>query len=109
MLVSAPLMLMLAAAPQSGDAVGAGRKAYSECLSKEIQPALDKKVTLSEFQSTLKSKCGAKEAAFRAAVVADDKSGGMSDKDAQADADDQIAEYVDKITGEFEDYSQPGG
>ncbi|ANI78683.1 MULTISPECIES: hypothetical protein [Sphingobium] len=109
MLVAAPLMLMLAAAPQSGDAVGSGRKAYSECLAKEIQPALDKKATLSDFQSTLKSKCSAKETVFRAAIVADDKSGGMSDKDAQADADDQIAEYVDKITGEFEDYSKPGG
>lgn len=108
MLAAIPLMMMLAAA-QSGDAVGAGRKAYSECLSKQIQPALDKKLTLGDFQSSLKSKCGDKEAAFRAAIVADDKSTGMSDKDAQSDADDQVAEYVDKITGEFEDYSRPGG
>lgn len=106
--VAIPLMMILAAA-QSGDAVGAGRKAYSECLSKQIQPALDSKQTLGEFQSSLKSKCSAKEAAFRAAIVADDKSSGMSDKDAQSDADDQIAEYVDKITGEFEDYSRPSG
>lgn len=109
MLFAAPLMMMLAATPQSGDAVGAGRKAYSECLSKEVSPALDKKLSLGDFQSTLKSKCSAKETAFRAAIVADDKSTGMSDKDAQADADDQVAEYVDKITGEFEDYSKPGG
>jgi hypothetical protein len=109
MLVAAPLMMMLAATPQGGDAVGAGRKAYSECLSKEVQPALDKKVGLSEFQSTLKSKCATKETAFRTAIVADDKASGMSDKDAQADADDQISEYMDKITGEFEDYSKPGG
>ena len=108
MLVAAPLMMMLAAAPQGGDAVGAGRKAYSECLSKQIQPALDSKQSLGVFQSSLKSKCGDKETAFRAAIVADDKSSGMSDKDAQSDADDQIAEYVDKITGEFEDYSKPG-
>lgn len=108
MLFAAPLMMMLATTPQSGDAVGAGRKAYSECLSKEISPALDKKLTLRDFQSTVKSKCSAKEAAFRAAIVADDKANGMSEKDAQADADDQIAEYVDKITGEFEDYSKPG-
>ena len=107
MLVAVPLIMMLAAA-QSGDAVGAGRKAYSECLSKQIQPALDKKQSLGDFQSTLKSKCGDKESAFRAAIVADDKANGMSEKDAQSDADDQIAEYVDKITGEFEDYSKPG-
>lgn len=109
MFVAAPLILMLAAAPQSADAIGAGRKAYSECLSKQIQPSLDQKMSLGDFQSSLKQKCGDKEAAFRAAIVADDKSGGMSEKDAQADADDQISEYKDKITGEFEDYSKPGG
>lgn len=108
MLVAAPLMMMLAAV-QSGDAVGAGRKAYSECLSKQIQPSLDQKLSLSAFQSALKEKCGAQETAFRTAIVADDKASGMSDKDAQSDADDQIAEYRDKIVAEFEDYSKPGG
>ncbi|WP_340265317.1 hypothetical protein [Sphingobium mellinum] len=108
MLVAAPLMMMLAAAPQSPDAVGMGRKAFSECLSKQIQPALDKKVTLSDFRAMLKEKCGDKEAAFRAAVLADDKSSGMAAKDAASDADDQVSEYVDKITGEFEDYAKGG-
>ena len=108
MLVALPLILMLAPA-QTGDAVGAGRKAFSECLSKQVQPALDDKKTLGDFQSALKSKCGDKETAFRTAIVADDKANGMSEKDAQADADDQVAEYMDKITGEFEDYSKPGG
>ncbi|WP_375197363.1 hypothetical protein [Sphingobium sp.] len=107
MLVAAPLMmLMLAAAPQGGDAVGAGRKAYSDCLSKQIQPALDRKLSLGDFQSALKDKCGDKETAFRAAIVADDKSSGMSEKDAQSDADEQISEYKDKIVSEFEDYSK---
>jgi hypothetical protein len=106
MFVAAPLLLMLAAAPQSGDAVGAGRKAYSECLSKQLQPALDKKMSLGDFQSSLKAQCADKEAAFRAAIIADDKSSGMSEKDAQSDADDQISEYRDKMVGEFEDYSK---
>ena len=110
MLVAAPLiMMMLAAAPQSADAVGTGRKTYSQCLSKQVQPALDKKMSLSDFQASLKSLCGDKEATFRAAIVADDKSSGMSENAAQSDADDQIAEYRDKIIGEFEDYSKPGG
>ncbi|WP_022682163.1 hypothetical protein [Sphingobium bisphenolivorans] len=109
MLVAAPLILMLAAAPQGADAVGAGRKAYSECLSKQIQPALDKKLTLADFQSALKEKCGAQETAFRTAIVNDDKSSKMSDADAQSDADEQVSEYKDKIVGEFEDYSKPGG
>ena len=107
MLGAIPLIMLLAAA-QSGDAVGAGRKAFSQCLSSQVQPSLDKKMSLSDFRSTLKSKCGQKEAAFHAAVVADDRSSGMSDKDAQADADDQVAEYVDKITSEYEDYARGG-
>ncbi|AMK22451.1 hypothetical protein VVT58_08300 [Sphingobium sp. SJ10-10] len=106
MFVTAPLMLLLAAAPQSGDAVGNGRKTYSACLEKQIQPALDKKMSLSDFQASLKAQCGTQETAFRAAIVADDKSTGMSEKDAQSDADDQISEYRDKIIGEFEDYSK---
>ena len=108
MFVTAPLMLLLAAAPQGGVDIGTGRKDYSQCLSKQIQPALDKKLSLGDFQAALKSECGAKEAAFRAAIVADDKSSGMSDKDAQSDADDQISEYRDKIAGQYEEYSKPG-
>lgn len=107
MLVAVPLMMMLAAA-QPADALGKGRKDFSECLSKQLQPALDKKVALADFRSTLKSDCSRQEAAFRAAIIADDKASGMSDKDAQSDADDQIAEYVDKIASEFEDYAKGG-
>ncbi len=103
-MLSAIPLIMLLAAPQSGDAVGAGRKTFSQCLSAQVQPSLDKKMSLGGFQSALKSKCGDKEAAFRAAIVADDKASGMSEKEAQSDADDQVSEYVDKITGEFEDY-----
>ncbi|BAV66230.1 hypothetical protein [Sphingobium cloacae] len=106
MLVAVPLAMMLAAAP-AADPVGAGRKAFSQCLSAQIQPSLDKKLTLGDFQSTLKQKCADKEAAFRAAIVADDKSSGMSEKEAQSDANDQVSEYVDKITTEYEDYLSP--
>ncbi|PBN44393.1 hypothetical protein [Sphingobium sp. D43FB] len=100
------LVTMLAAAP-SADAVGAGRKAYSQCLSAQIKPGLDKKLPLGDFQSEMKKSCADKEAVFRAAIVATDKADGMSEKAAQADADDQIAEYVDKITAEYEDYNRP--
>jgi hypothetical protein len=72
------------------------------------QPSLDKKVPLGEFQGQLKTTCADKEAAFRAAILAQDKADGMSDKDAQADADDQVSEYVDKIIGEYEEYNKPG-
>lgn len=107
MFITVPLVLMLAAAPAT-DAVGAGRKAFGQCLSSQIQPSLDKKLTLSDFQAAIKKTCADKEAAFRAAIIADDKASKMSDADAQSDADDQVAEYVDKITAEYDDYNKPG-
>ncbi|MDR7155506.1 hypothetical protein J2W40_002338 [Sphingobium xenophagum] len=100
------LVTMLAAAP-SADAVGLGRKAFSQCLSAQIKPGLDKQLPVGEFQSQMKKTCADKEATFRAAILAADKADGMSEKAAQADADDQVAEYVDKITAEYEDYSRP--
>ena len=106
MLLIAPLMLLAAAAP--ADAVGAGRKAYAQCVSSQVQPSLEKKLTLGDFQSEMKKACAAKEASFRAAILAADKADGMSDKAAQSDADDQVSEYVDKITAEYEDYNKPG-
>ncbi|MFC3440901.1 hypothetical protein ACFOKF_06760 [Sphingobium rhizovicinum] len=107
MFVAASLAMMLAAAP-SADAVGAGRKEFSKCLSAQMQPSLDRKLSLADFQSALKSACADKEAAFRAAIVAQDKADKMSDAEANSDADDQISEYVDKITSEYEDSSRPG-
>jgi hypothetical protein len=106
MIVSAALVMMLAGAP-SADAVGTGRKDFSKCLAAQVQPSLDKKLTAGDFQSAIKKACADKEAAFRAAIVAQDKADKMSDKDAQADADDQIAEYIDKITSEYEESSRP--
>ncbi|MFZ2995084.1 hypothetical protein [Sphingobium sp.] len=108
MLLVAPLMLLAAAAPTPADAVGAGRKAYAQCVASQIQPSLEKKLTLGDFQSEMKKACAAKEASFRNAILAADKADGMSDKAAQSDADDQISEYVDKITAEYEDYNKPG-
>jgi hypothetical protein len=109
MIVAASLMMLLAApsAPASADAVGAGRKEFSKCLSAQVQPSLDKKLPVGEFQSAIKKACADKEAAFRAAIVASDKADKMSDAAANSDADDQIAEYVDKITGEYEENSKP--
>ena len=106
MFVAVSLVMMLAAAP-SADAVGNGRKEFSKCLSAQMQPSLDKKLTVGDFQSTIKKACADKEAAFRAAIIAQDKADKMSDADASSDADDQISEYVDKITGEFEESSRP--
>ena len=107
MIVAASLAMMLAAAP-SADAVGTGRKEFAKCLSAQMQPSLDKKLSVGDFQAALKKTCADKEAAFRAAIVASDKADKMSDAAANSDADDQIAEYVDKITSEYEESSRPG-
>jgi len=104
MFLAAPLILMLAAAPATD--VGSARKAYSKCLSDLSQPALDKKMSLADFQAETKAKCATQEANFRAAIIADDKASSMKDAEAQADADDQISEYRDKIVSEYEDYSK---
>jgi hypothetical protein len=106
MIVAASLAMMLAAAP-SADAVGNGRKEFSKCLSAQVQPALDSKLSTGDFQAAIKKACADKEAAFRAAIVAQDKADKMSDSAAASDADDQISEYVDKITSEYEDNSRP--
>jgi hypothetical protein len=105
MIVAASLVMMLAAAP-SADPVGTGRRDFSKCLSAQIQPALDKKLSSADFKSTMRKACADKEAAFRAAIVASDKGDKMSDAAANSDADDQIAEYVDKISSEYEENSQ---
>lgn len=105
MMMAVPLAMMLATAP-AADAVGAGRKSFSACLEAQIEPALKVKATLADFGQTLKTKCGDKETAFRTAILAADKADGMSLKDSQSDADDQVAEYVDKITAEYEDYAK---
>ena len=105
MFVAVSLVMMLAAAP-SADSIGSGRKDYSKCLSAQLQPALDKKMTLGDFQSTLRKTCATQEAAFRAAIVAQNKADDMSDAEASSDADEQVAEYFDKIIGEFEESSR---
>ncbi len=105
MILSTALMMMLAAPAD----VGAGRKTYAACLSGQIKPALDAKMSLDDFRAGLKAKCAKEEAAFREAILAADKADGLPLKGAQADADDQVSEYVEKIVGEYADYqSAPG-
>lgn len=106
MLLAVPLMLLAGAAPAPAD-VGGNRKVYSECLAKLIQPSLDQKLSLVDFQTAMKTKCASQEAAFRNAILAADKADKMSAADAQKDADDQVSEYTDKFIGEYEDYLKP--
>lgn len=102
MILSISLMMLLAA--PAGDPVGDGRRAFSACLTGQIQPGLEAKLSLESFRADLKTKCAKEEAAFRQAVLAADKADGMPLKGAQADADSQVLEYVEKISGEYADY-----
>lgn len=107
MFVAVASLAMMAAAAPSADDVGTGRKEFAKCLSAQVKPAMDAKMSTGDFQASIKKVCATQEAAFRAAIVAQDKGDKMSDSAAASDADDQIGEYVDKITSEYEENSRP--
>jgi hypothetical protein len=107
MIVSPALMMMLLAA-QGGDPVGVARQGYAKCLGTYMSEALDKKITVEEFKSTLQPKCAEKETAFRDAVKTADRSYGMSDKEATQDAADQVKDYLDNFATDYADYLQSG-
>lgn len=96
------IALVLAATAAPADAVPKARKAYASCLSTYTNDATTRKMARDTFLAGLKSKCADKEAAFRAALIAADRTDGMSDQDAQEDADDQVAEYMEKMTSDFD-------
>lgn len=93
-------LILAAAAP--ADAVPKARQAYASCLGGFTSDASTRKMARDTFLAGLKSKCADKEAAFRTALIAADKADGMSDQEAQQDADDQVAEYVEKMTSDFD-------
>ncbi len=93
--------LILAAAP--ADAVPKARQAYASCLTGYTNDAIDRKMARDEFLAGLKTKCASKESDFRAALIAADKADGMTDKESTDDANDQVAEYTEKMTADFDD------
>lgn len=95
-------LLLLAGAPE--DALGKARKDYSACLSSFTSDAISKRMTADAFKSALRPKCAAKETAFRAALLTANTADGMKAAEAEADAEDQVAEYLEKFAGEFDDY-----
>ncbi|MPT49097.1 MAG: hypothetical protein E2598_11890 [Sphingobium sp.] len=95
-------MILAAAASTTPVDVPKARKDYASCLSSVTTEAIDKKQPREEFLNTLKSKCGDKETAFRGALIASNKADGMNDADSKQDAEDQVAEYVDKMTRDFD-------
>lgn len=92
--------LILATAP--ADAVPKARQAYASCLGGYTNDSLGRKMSKDEFVAGLKAKCADKETAFRTALIAADKADGMTDAEAQEDADDQVNGYIEQMTDNFE-------
>lgn len=97
------LIALTLAAAAPADPVLKSRQAYAACLSEVTNDAIEKKTVKDAFLATLKGKCSAKEEAFRTALVAADKADGMSEQEAQDDAADQVSQYVDQKTEDFDD------
>ncbi len=92
--------MILAAAP--ADALPKARQSYGSCLTDFTTSAVDKKMARADFLAGLKSKCADKEAKFREALIATDKADGMSDAESAEDANDQVSEYIEKMTEDFD-------
>ncbi|OYW88986.1 MAG: hypothetical protein B7Z20_01245 [Sphingobium sp. 32-64-5] len=95
-------LVLAAATTAPADGVPKARQAYASCLSSYTNDATARKMARDAFLAGLKSKCTDKEAAFRAALIAADKTDGMNDQDSRQDADDQVAEYIEKMTSDFD-------
>jgi len=93
-------LILAAAAP--ADAVPKARQAYASCLSGYTNDAATKKVARDAFLAGLKTKCADKEAAFRTALMAADRTDGMTEQEARQDANDQVAEYIEKMTSDYD-------
>lgn len=92
--------LILAAASPADD-VAKARKDYASCLTGYTNDMSGKKMSSDEFVTGLKAKCADKEAAFRTALMTADKADGMTASESAQDADDQVSEYVEKMTDDF--------
>ena len=69
-----------------------------------MKKALEAKDEKAEYELTLKANCSAERDAFRAAIVAFDRAGGDSQKNAEENADFQIEDYHANFTDKFKDY-----
>ncbi len=100
LIISTALMLMLAGTPDED--MGMARKAYAKCLSDFTTDARSRQVTAADYKAGLQPKCADQEAALRTAILAADKADGLKPAAAQADADDQVKEYLEKFTADYE-------
>src|SRR3546814_1206029 len=90
-------IMAMAAAAQPADTTAQPRDAYATCLRKFMTSQLDKKTKPDEFDKALQPACEQQETAFRNAILAADKAEGMSDTDAQEEAQFQVDDYLEKF------------
>jgi len=104
MLIAGMFLAMMAPSPMAQ--VDATRAAFTKCLRDDMKKSLEAKMSAGEYDVAIKSKCETERAAFRAAVIALDQSGGDSAKAAAEDADTQIEDYHANFSDKFKDYSE---
>lgn len=103
MLIASILLAAMAPAPTGN--VDTTRAAFTKCLRGHVKKSLEAKMPEAEFEMSLKSVCETERAAFHAAVVAVNRSGGDSAADAAENADMQIDDYHANFTDKFKDYA----
>lgn len=101
-------LFLAAMAPVSTNQVDTTRAAFTKCLRDDMKKSLESKVTEAEYEMALKSICSDQREAFRAALIAFDLAGAVSQKDAQDNADMQVDDYHANFTDKFKDYTESG-
>lgn len=100
-MLSASLLIMVMAAPAGPDPVNAARDGYARCLSAYEQDALGRKIPVADFKTALQTACPDEQSAFRNAVKASERTLGISAKNAEQDAADQVRDYQDDAAKDY--------
>lgn len=96
---------MLAAASSEADL----RRGFVECLSNAVSEAKAKQVATDGFVAFARTNCQDSLTPLQAWLVKTDISHGMSKKEAAADADAMLNDYLDEYLDRYKFQLSPGG
>lgn len=99
-------LLLAMMAPSPAASVDTSRATFTKCLRDHLKKSLQGKMGEGEYELALKEACSAERDAFRAAIIALDRSGGDSAATAADDANSQIEDYHATFIDKFKDYSE---